>query len=313
MVGNKKKHKLALSYPAMFKQNKNIFPCLFLGVYAVLFPYPSTAGNDGFVFGPRGLGTGQSGLLHTDIWANHNNIGALGWLKKSGAGVSFDNRYNLKSFNQIALTSALVSKKYGVVGIGVSRFGSELFSQSKASLGWAKSFGMTSIGLQGQWYQVAADEFPTRHYLILNFGGLAKLTSKVHFAASIQNLNQAKASDFQSDKIPTIVRAGLSFLPNTKVKLISEIQKDLDKKSIFKIGIEYEVLRKVWARTGFSSQIQQVSGGVGFEWNQFQFDYAIANHPQLGWTNSIGINFIFGKSQSDQKETSKGENDKENK
>ena len=263
--------------------------------FVLFYSLQSKAGNEGFVFGPRALATGQSGLMHTDVWANHNNIGALGWLNSSSLGVSFDNRYNLSSLNQISFAGAAVSKKYGVFGLGLSRFGSEIFNQSRGSLGWSKAFGIASIGIQGQWYQVAATDFPTKHQLVINFGGLAKLTSKLHFGASISNLNQAKASEFQNERIPTIVRAGLTYIPNDKIRLVSEVQKDLDQKSIVKIGIEYEVLKKVWIRTGFSSQIEQVSGGLGVEWRNFQFQYAIANHPQLGWSNSLGINFLLAK------------------
>jgi len=278
--------------------------CLLAGVFFIF--QKSFAGNDGFILGTRSVGSGQIGILYSDIWSVHNNIGALGWLKQGGLGVSFDNRYNLQALNQISFAGATVLEKYGTVGVGVSRFGSELFNQSKASIAWAKAFGIASIGIQGQWAQTTAVEFPTRHYLLLNFGGLAKLTSKFHFAASISNITQTKASEFKDERIPTIVRAGIAFLPNDKVKILSEVQKDLDLKSIVKVGIEYEFLKKVWVRTGFSSQIEQVSGGLGVQWRNFQLDYAIANHPQLGWTNSIGINYLIGK-QIDKKVEAKKE------
>ncbi len=257
------------------------------------------AGNDGFVFGPRALGTGSSGLLHADYWSIHNNVGALGWVEKTGASVCFENRYNLQAFNQMAFGSALVTQKIGTFGFGASRFGSDLFNQTRASLGWGKAFGLASVGLEGQWYQVSASEFPSRNYFLLNFGGLAKLTPKIHFGASISNILQTKASEFQDERIPTIARAGISFLPNSKVKLLAEVQKDLDLKAIYKVGIEYELVEKLWLRTGFSSQIQQASGGLGFEWRNLVLDYAIASHPQLGWTNSIGISIKLKKAKAE--------------
>ena len=253
------------------------------------------AGNDGFSFGPRALGTGQSGLMHTDIWAIHNNVGALGWLKKAGAGVSFENRYALSALNQISFAVAIPNERWGVAAIGASRFGSEIYNQTRAQLGWAKAFGIASVGLEAQMYQVGAQDFASRQFFILNFGGLAQLTPKLHFAGSVSNITQTKASDYQNEKIPTIVRAGLSFIPNKKVKLMSEVQKDLDQKALVKIGLEYEFIEHFWLRTGFTSQTMQVCGGVGAQWRNLVFDFAFARHPQLGWTNAIGINFLFGK------------------
>ncbi len=268
---------------------------------SVLFFFDSGlafAGNDGFVFGPRAMATGSSGLLHADYWSLRNNPGALGRVDKSGASACFENRYNLQALNQIAFGSAFVTKNMGTFGLSALRFGSGLFNQTRAGLGWAKAFGLASLGLEAQWYQVAAADFPARHHFLLNFGGLAYLTPKIHFAASVSNILQSRASDFQDEKLPTLARAGISFLPNKKVKLLAEVQKDLDFDAVYKFGIEYEVTEKLWLRTGFSSQTEQASGGLGFEWRNLMLDYATARHPLLGWTHSLGISLRWGKIQA---------------
>jgi len=273
-----------------------------------LFFLPGTAirciaGNEGFGFGPRSLGTGQVTSLFTDVWAAHNNIGALGWLKKGTVSTSFENRYNNSAFNQISFAAANTPGKYGVVGVGASRFGSDLFNQTRAQIGWAKVFGIASIGIQGQWYQVQATEFPARNFFLLNFGGLAKLTSKVSFAASISNITQTKASDFQSETLPTIARAGISFSPVKSVLLLTEVQKDLDQKAMVKAGVEYELRPNLWLRTGFTTQVQVATGGIGFKWRDLQLDYGFSNHPQLGWSQSIGLQIHIGKDKNENKGT----------
>ncbi len=259
------------------------------------FSHHIKAGNDGFVFGPRALATGGSGLLHADYWSLRNNPGSLSRVEKSGAAVCFENRYNLQALNQMAFGSAFVTRNLGTFGFSALRFGSGLFNQTRAGLGWAKTFGLASLGAEAQWYQVAAAGFPARHHFLLNFGGLAYLTPKIHFAASISNILQSKASDFQDEKLPTIARAGLSFMPNSKVKLLAEVQKDLDFEANYKLGIEYEISEKIWLRTGFSSQIEQVSGGAGFEWRNMVLDYGVARHPLLGWTHALGVSLRWGR------------------
>lgn len=256
------------------------------------------AGNDGFSFGPRSMGTGQITTLFTDVWAAHNNIGSLGWLNRGGVAASFENRYNSSAFNQIAVTAATTPGKFGAFGFGASRFGSDLFNQTRAQIGWAKAFGIASIGIQGQWYQVQASEFPARNHFLLNFGGHAKLTPKVSFAASISNITQTKASDFQNEKLPTIAKAGVSFTPVKSVLLLAEVQKDLDQKALVKAGIEYEIRTNLWIRTGFTTEIQLATGGIAFKWRDLQLDYSISNHPQLGWSNGIGLQMILGKEKT---------------
>ena len=257
------------------------------------------AGNDGFSYGPRALGTGQISVLHTDAWSNFNNIGALGWIKQSTVAAGYENRFNQGAFSQIAFCAAIPTKKLGVAGISVSKFGGEIFNQSRAQLAWGKAFGLASIGLQAQWYQVAAVNFQTRHHLLINFGGLAQLTPKIQFGASISNVNQAKASEFQDEKIPIIVKGGISYMPSKKVKLMAEVQEDLDLETTLKVGIEYQVMEKFWLRTGFNTQTYLGSGGLGLEWRNWQFNYAICNQPQVGWSNSLGLNYQFGLAKTE--------------
>jgi hypothetical protein len=252
------------------------------------------AGNDGFSFGPRSMGTGQISGLFTDVWAVHNNIGSLGWLNRGGVTASFENRYNSSSFNQIAFAAATTPAKYGTVGFGVSRFGSDVLNQTRAQVGWAKVFGIASIGIQAQWYQVQAAGYPTRNHCILNFGGHAKLTPKLSFAASVSNFTQTKASDFQNEILPVIAKAGISFTPVKSVLLLAEVQKDLDQNALVKAGIEYEIRTNLWLRTGFTTEIQLATGGIGFKWRDLQLDYSVSNHPQLGWSQGIGLQMNFG-------------------
>lgn len=296
---------MPLPFTRVLKNLKNFsnppFRILATALFFFLLSFTSKAGNDPFSFGARALGMGHIGLLNHDAWAVHNNIGALGWANYSSAAIAYDNRYNLQALNQMAFASAIHTEKWGNVGIGASRFGADLFNQTRASLGWAKSFGIASLGIQAQWYQISATDFPSRNFLIVQFGGMAKLTSKIHFAGSIYNLTQTKGSEYQDEKIPTIVRAGFSFLPNDNVKLMTEVQKDLDQDAVIKAGLEYELVEKCWLRTGFVTQTNQVCGGVGFEWRNLMFDYAVNRHPHLGWTNSIGIQYRFGEIKNQNK------------
>ena len=268
------------------------------------------AGNEGLSIGPRAMGTGQISTLFSDVWSVHNNIGALGWLQKGGAAASFENRYGNSGFNQISFAAANTPGKWGAFGFGASRFGSDLFNQTRAQAGWAKAFGIASIGIQGQWYQVQAQEFPSRNYFLVNFGGMAKLTSKLNFAASIFNLTQTKATDYQDETLPTIVKAGVSFAPNKKILLLTEVQKDLDQATLVKAGIEYEVKENFWLRTGFTTEVMVATGGVAFKWREFQLDYSVSHHPQLGWSQGIGIQYLIGKGSTKNSDSKEKDTDK---
>lgn len=262
--------------------------------------FPLFAGNDGLASGPRSLGAGQISSLWTDAWSACNNPGALGWLTRSSLVSGYENRYGTSAFSQLGFAAALPSARFGTFGIAANRFGSDVFNQTRASASWGKAFGIASIGVQGQFYQVSASELPSRSYFLLSFGGMARLTPSLRFAASISNLTQTKASDYVNETLPTIVRAGLGYQPIKPVLLMVEVQKDLDQKTLVKGGLEYEFVRNFWLRTGFTTLQQVASGGFSFRWRELKFDYGVANHPQMGWSHAIGIEFFFGKDHSKQ-------------
>lgn len=256
------------------------------------------AGNEGFGTGPRSLGAGQVTSLFADAWSVHNNPGALGWIRRSVVTTAYDSRYGNPAFSQLSAACALPHARYGTLGIGASRFGNEIFSQTRAMGAWAKTFGIASVGLQAQYYGVQATEFPARHHFILGFGGLARLTPALQFGAAISNITQTKASTYDNETLPTIVRGGILYAPVKSVKLLAEVQKDLDRETLVKGGLEYEFQENFWLRTGFTTHTKVASGGFSFRWRDFDFDYGVSHHPELGWSHGIGIQFRFGKDSS---------------
>jgi hypothetical protein len=263
------------------------------------------AGNDGLASGPRSLGAGQISSLWIDGWAASNNPGALGWLRRSSMVSGYENRYGSAAFSQLGFSAALPTAQIGTFGFSANRFGSEVFNQTRASAAWGKAFGIASIGFQGQFYQVSAAELPSKSYFLLSFGGMARLTPTIRFAASISNLTQTKASDYVDETLPTIVRAGIGYQPVKPVLLMVEVQKDLDQQTLVKGALEYEFVKNFWLRTGFTTLQQVASGGFSFRWRELKLDYGLAHHPQMGWSHAIGIEFFFGKdhSQKSAKET----------
>lgn len=265
--------------------------------FRLLFSLDAQAGNDGFILGPRSLGMGQIGTLQSDIWSTHNNPGALGWLERSGAGLFYENRFQTGAFAQSGFAAALAPGKTGAWGLGASRFGSDLFSQTRASLAWGKAFGIASMGLQVQFYQAQAREVPARNYWLFSFGGLAKLTKEIYFSGTIVNFTQSRATDFVEERLPTLVRGGLLFKPNAALHLAAEVEKDLDQPTRIKAGVEYEIRKNIRLRTGFTSGIKLATAGFGWVWRDLQLDLAVSHHPELGWTQNLGLNYHFGKSK----------------
>jgi hypothetical protein len=267
------------------------------GIFALCQPFGLFAGNETGGFGPKSFSCGQVSGLFRDVWAVQNNPGALGYLSENAVAVSFERRYG--SFNLLSFAGAFKNEKLGTFGIGASRFGPDFYNQSRAGLSWGKSFGIASLGVQAQWYQVSAENIASRHYLIVNFGGMAKLGDKVVFSGTISNLSQTKASDYADTRLPTTLKAGLAFQPNSSLLLMTEVQKDLDQKAGIGAGLEYRVNKALLARTGFNTANETASLGLGFIWREFQLDFGSSWHTQLGLSHCLGLHYLPGVKSPD--------------
>ena len=62
-------------------------------------------------------------------------------------------------------------------------------------------------------------------------------------------------------------------------------------KLITRTGFEYEALKKLWLRGGFSTNNNSFSFGLGYLEKIMQADIGFATHDKLGVTSSVS--FIF--------------------
>lgn len=255
------------------------------------------AAGEYFPIGARAIGLGNTAVTIKDSWAVFNNISGIADLKQTQAGLFFENRYGNAAFNTIALTAVQPFGKYGTGGLGVFRFGNLNYNHLRISFGFSHKIEWVSLGLQVEYAQTNISEVGTRNNLIFNFGGMAQITSKLRFGASIRNINQAKIADYQDERLPTVMKIGLSYQPYEKLFLNIEVEKDVILKPKYKLGIEYAIIEKFKARTGINIEPFTAYFGVGYSVHNFQLDFAMTYHERLGFSNGISLNYAFGRKQ----------------
>jgi hypothetical protein len=266
---------------------------LFLALFFTSITNQILAGNDKPVTGARALGMGGTSLTLRDVWSTHNNIGALSGVKEFTGGLVAQNNFNNALFRTAALGLALPLTNIGTAGLSVRRMGNNLYSESSVGLGFSQRMGIASVGLQADYLETSIRELGTRRNVAINFGGMAELTPRILFGGMVYNINQAKMAEFQDERIPTVMRAGLSYLPSKSVLLTSEIEKDIDYKASVRFGIEYQIIQNVYLRTGFSTRPNNAYGGVGVHHKRFSFDFSIMSHTKLGLSQALSLNILL--------------------
>jgi hypothetical protein len=243
--------------------------------------------------GARAAGQANVALTLGDAWALFNNVGALAWHQQPSALFAYDNRFAVNGL-QVVKAGATSPLRWGAVGgLGVSRFGDALLNETVATLGLGHRIGNYSVGLGLNYVQISLQGLGTASRLALEFGGAAQLTPQLWLGAHVYNFNQARLANFQDERLPTLMRAGLSYRPNARLLLSAEAHRDLDYPTSVRAGLEYHVLDQLALRTGAASQPFSQSFGVGWRFWAWQVDYALATHPQLPLSHFLSLTYQF--------------------
>ena len=289
---------------------------------AVLLPLAARAQANGP--GTRGaraaaLGNAAVALAGADVWAGAANPAALGDLGRPSVGFYAENRYFSPALNVGSLTVALplgrqsassaatdgatpapaaarTWARNGVVAFEAQRFGGQLYNETRVGAGYGYRFGQISLGGRVDMLQVSIEGLGSRRVLLGTLGGQIEVVpQRLSFGASLYNLSQTRLANYQDERVPTVLKAGLAYRPSSQVTLLVETEKDVERDANFKAGLEYRPVPLLAARLGLATLTEQASAGLGLLAGSFQLDYAASFQQALGFSQHLSISKAWGK------------------
>ncbi|TGE25665.1 hypothetical protein E5K00_10880 [Hymenobacter aquaticus] len=270
---------------------------LSLSLFLLTSPLALAQGNGPGIRGARAAALGNASVTLADVWAVGNNVAGLGQVTSAAVGFYAENRYLSRALNTAVLAAALPvgsltdgKATRGVVGFEAQRFGDKLYSEQRVGAGYGYRGSLVSVGARFDVLQVSIEGLGSKRAVAVSLGGQAEVVpNRLVFGAYLYNLNQARLAEYDRERVPTVLKAGLSFRPTDKVMLNAETEKDVDQAADFKAGVEYLVIEALAVRGGFSTLSRQTTGGVGLKAGQFRIDYAAAWHTALGLSQHLAI------------------------
>lgn len=244
------------------------------------------AGNEKNSPGAKATAMGGASLTNADANAVFANQAALPNLTGFAFAFSAENRFMLKDLVVGNLALALPTKT-GTFGLGIGYFGvgSTAYSERDFKLAYArKLFQQLNIGLELAARQISIDEFGSKTAMTFGLGLQYQIGEKVQVGAHVFNPLRVKLTDNNADKLPMVLKLGMSITPTEEVSFALETEKSLDKKLILKAGIEYRILKALYLRGGFSTEPTLTGFGVGLNLKHFKIDLAGNFHPVLGYS-----------------------------
>ncbi|MEY4110748.1 MAG: hypothetical protein RLZZ46_1103 [Bacteroidota bacterium] len=262
-------------------------------ILLTVFSVEIFAANESLPAGARQAGMGGLGLSIPDVWSIDHNAAALALLEKPCAGVFLQQQFLVKEMSRGAAAFVMPFSKIGTIGIGYQTYGFRLYRDTRATLSYSRKFGpVFSAGLQLTYLNTFIGEnYGSRSALAAEVSFLAEVIKDLRLGVHLYNPTRVKTGSYGNERVPTVLRVGMGYRFNTKVRAGVEVQKDLRNRAIFMAGVEYQIVPVLYLRAGLSTQPGMSSAGFGLQLKPVRIDFAFGFHPQLGLTPSTGITY----------------------
>ncbi|UII29432.1 hypothetical protein LVD15_13680 [Fulvivirga maritima] len=262
----------------------------------ILLSIPLASAQNTHQFSARAKAMGYTTATLQDGWSLLNNPAGLSKLTDVAVLGGFENKYGIAGLNTIA-AGVYSPVPTGVAGISFLKFGDDLYHEQELSLSYANHFGIAGLGVRLNYSQYHLEGYGNKSFITIDFGGIASLSEQLLVGAYITNINQPQLSEFEDERVPITLQAGLSYRPTSSVIINIEAEKDIDYDLNMKLGLEYVFLKYIAVRAGAQTSPFIHYAGLGFFTSRLKVDYALSNDSQLGLTHQVGISHIIKMTQ----------------
>jgi hypothetical protein len=263
----------------------------------LFYTSPCIIAQENFPIGSRPAALANAVVMESDIWSVSHNQAGLGDYHNLSIGFHHENKYVVPEAALHALAFTIPVKP-GTFGLSYTYFGYSLYNESKIGIAFGRSFGEKfSGGIQLNYHYIfvsplyLSGEYENRHALTVEGGIQYKPSSTLRIGIHIFNPSRSRLLPTKSDTLGTTLRAGISYSPVEKLWMAIETEKSLSYKLRIKSGIEYQLNKGLFLRTGIITSPFQNTFGLGFNISRINADVAFSHNETLGFMPHFSLQF----------------------
>lgn len=236
-------------------------------------------------------GMGSVCIMKTGFWPSFRNQAILAYNTSLTVGFNYENRFNLW---ELGTRTAGIAVPAGKTSLGIiySHFGYSDFKRSMFGLACGMPLGENlSAGVQVDYFlENASGDYESYHAVTCEAGLYFRPYEKVSVGVHIFN---PVPNSLRKTIMPSSIRAGAGIELSKVLFAGAEAEMSSGEKLIIRTGFEYEVMKKLSLRGGFSSENYSFTFGLGYLFKSLKIDLSFATHDKLGITSSASLIFII--------------------
>lgn len=183
--------------------------------------------------------------------------------------------------------------QWGTIGIGVHRYGFNLFNENRFLLAYKNSLDRFHYGASISYTHVfQGGNYGSAGAFGFDLGLAAEVTEDLWFGARATNINQPSYGD-TDEELPRELAAGLSYLLTPGALVTAEVVKDVMFPISFRSGVQFEVIQSLFIRAGVTTKPETYSFGFGYQSNSWDVNFGLQQHNPLGLSPALDLAVKF--------------------
>ncbi len=242
--------------------------------------------------GAAPLAMGQSGVALADSeWSVFNNIALM---PTDHNHISF---YGYQFAGIAEITDMALAGTFqtglGTLGIGLHRYGFNLFHENRFLAGYKYSEGNVHFGVSASYTHLYQGEgYGSAGAPGFHLGIAAEPVQNVVVGIRTTHINQPSYGN-TDEELPREVAGGISYSLANESVITAELVKDVRFPVSFRSGVQFRLIPSFFARAGLTTEPSSWSGGFGYQPKPWTINIAIQQHNPLGLSAAFDFSLTF--------------------
>jgi hypothetical protein len=245
---------------------------------------------------PYGIqaGAGEAGMGYTCVikegfWSSFHNQALLAFNNSFDFGINYDNRFGIKELGT-RTAGVLIPAGKASVGAAYSHFGYPDFKRDIAVLACGLRLSeKIAAGVQIDYFSERTfGEYNNYQCITFETGLIASPSDNIKIGVHLFN---PVPNSLRKNKQPVSIHVGAG-IDLSKI-LFAGVEAEMSSGSnlTLRTGFEYEAIKNLWLRAGFSTKNNSFCFGTGYQKGIVKIDLGFATHEILGVTSSASLIF----------------------
>jgi hypothetical protein len=257
----------------------------------LLFLHITASGGNryGIDAGAGEAGVGYACVMKKGFWSSFNNQALLAFNTSFEFGINYENRFGIKELGTRTAGFVIPASKASV-GAAYSNFGYADFKRDVAGLACGlKLSEIIAAGVQIDYFsERASGENNNYHTITFETGLIVSPSDNILIGLHLFN---PVPNSLRKNNQPVSIRIGAGINLSKILFAGAEAEMSTGSYLIIRTGFEYEAVKKLWLRAGFSTQNNSFCFGTGYQIGIVKIDLGFATHEMLGLTSCISLIF----------------------